>query len=94
MVFPDRTPHPAMEELKFLQRPVTFRVTGLGDERTLSEGGSAGVEAAAVDLESWDSNSAHVVVRNWLNFAELDGMTTSWYGGAGRNPYLHGISTE
>jgi beta-galactosidase len=28
VIFPDRTPHPAMEELKFLMRPVTFEVTG------------------------------------------------------------------
>jgi len=101
IVFPDRTPHPAMEELKFLMRPVTFSVTGLGGcagardatlltSAAIAEGGRGSQAFATpgarkelsmtgrVDLTSWDSAAARVVVRNWLNFASLDHLTTSW----------------
>jgi beta-galactosidase len=66
VLFPDRSPHPAMEELKFLMRPVTFQVSGLCGE------------LSGVNLETWASVSPVVVVRNWLNFATLDHTTTSW----------------
>ena len=62
VVFPDRTPHPAMEELKFLMRPVTFEVTAM----------------PSADLESFVRAHPRIMVRNWLNFLSLDDMTTSW----------------
>ena len=30
VIFPDKTPHPAMEELKFLMRPVTLEILAKG----------------------------------------------------------------
>lgn len=73
IVFPDRTPHPAMEELKFLMRPVTFQVTNL-----LKDNGTREIDSGNVDLETWMSSTPQIVVRNWLNFLSLDHLKTTW----------------
>ena len=80
VVFPDRTPHPAMEELKFLMRPVTFHLTGLADDPVSSSRRAEGLHTKlfALDLLDWTKMHPRIVVRNWLNFSSLDNFATSW----------------
>ena len=76
IVFPDRTPHPAMEELKFLMRPVTFQVTNLLKEEANCT--RVKTDSELVNLETWMSSNPRIVVRNWLNFTSLDHLKTTW----------------
>ena len=76
IVFPDRTPHPAMEELKFLMRPVTFQVTNLFKvEENCTR---VKTDGELVNLEAFMSSTPNIVVRNWLNFTSLDHLKTTW----------------
>ena len=66
LVFPDRTPHPALYEFKHLMRPVTVSISGL-ETQTLPD-----------HLETWSRSNPQIRVRNWLNFSSLQDTATSW----------------
>ena len=80
LVFPDRRPHPATEELKFLMRPVTFHLTMSSETAPYSEVDVCGYKShfSGSDLDPWERKAPRLVVRNWLNFSTLSGMKTSW----------------
>ena len=67
LVFPDRTPHPALQEFKHLMRPVTFSITGL-DLRL----------APGPHLETWSRSNPRIRARSWWTFSSLQDTATSW----------------
>ena len=80
LVFPDRRPHPATEELKFLMRPVTFHLTMSSETAPYSDVDVYGTETHTTgrDLDPWEWKAPRLIVRNWLNFSTLNGLQTSW----------------
>ncbi|HEY3183377.1 MAG TPA: glycoside hydrolase family 2 TIM barrel-domain containing protein, partial [Gaiellaceae bacterium] len=102
LVWPDRTPHPAMNELKFLARPVGVEQTGAGRFRVVSKRDFAGLDDFRGTWELSDgrkgrlpalkgrSVSVRVPVRDaeWITFRFQRRSATAWA------PAGHGVAWQ